>query len=69
MVAAVVAAAAAAEDKIALLLPENETPRYETNDRPDFEKSVEEQCRDCEVIYSNAGGDAAETAEPGAKRR
>ena len=44
--------------KIALLLPENETPRYETNDRPDFEKAVEDQCSDCEVLYSNAGGDA-----------
>ncbi|HEU4392937.1 MAG TPA: sugar ABC transporter substrate-binding protein [Solirubrobacterales bacterium] len=44
--------------KIALLLPENETPRYETNDRPDFESSVEELCSDCEVLYSNAGGDA-----------
>ncbi|HEY5051918.1 MAG TPA: sugar ABC transporter substrate-binding protein [Solirubrobacterales bacterium] len=43
---------------IALLLPENETPRYETNDRPDFEKAVEEVCEECEVIYSNAGGDA-----------
>src|SRR4249919_3198309 len=45
--------------KIALLLPENETPRYETNDRPDFEDSVEELCDDCDVIYSNAGGDAS----------
>ncbi len=44
--------------KIALLLPENETPRYETNDRPDFEKAVKDQCSDCEVLYSNAGGDA-----------
>jgi D-xylose transport system substrate-binding protein len=44
--------------KVALLLPENETPRYETNDKPDFEKAVEEQCEDCEVLYSNAGGDA-----------
>jgi D-xylose transport system substrate-binding protein len=44
--------------KIALLLPENETPRYETNDRPDFEQAVEEECEDCEVLYSNAGGDA-----------
>ena len=43
---------------IALLLPENETPRYESDDRPDFEKAVEEQCEDCEVIYLNAGGDA-----------
>jgi D-xylose transport system substrate-binding protein len=45
--------------KIALLLPENETPRYESNDRPDFEQSVEEQCEDCDVLYSNAGGDAS----------
>ena len=44
---------------IALLLPENETPRYESNDRPDFEKAVEEVCEECEVIYSNAGGDAS----------
>jgi D-xylose transport system substrate-binding protein len=43
---------------IALLLPENETPRYETNDRPDFESSVEELCEDCEVLYNNATGDA-----------
>jgi D-xylose transport system substrate-binding protein len=45
--------------KIALLLPENETPRYESDDRPDFEKAVEEECEDCEVLYSNAGGDAS----------
>jgi D-xylose transport system substrate-binding protein len=44
--------------KIALLLPENETPRYESDDRPDFEKAVEEICEGCEVIYLNAGGDA-----------
>jgi D-xylose transport system substrate-binding protein len=44
--------------KIALLLPENETPRYESNDRPDFEEAVEELCSDCEVLYSNATGDA-----------
>ena len=44
--------------KIALLLPENETPRYEAHDRPEFEKTVEEQCEDCEVLYSNANGDA-----------
>jgi D-xylose transport system substrate-binding protein len=44
--------------KIALLLPENETPRYESDDKPDFEKAVKELCEDCEVLYSNAGGDA-----------
>ena len=50
---------------IALLLPENETPRYETNDRPDFENSVSEQCPDCEVIYFNAGGDAEKQQSQG----
>jgi D-xylose transport system substrate-binding protein len=50
---------------IALLLPENETPRYETNDKPDFEKSVEEKCPECEVIYFNAGGDAEKQQSQG----
>jgi D-xylose transport system substrate-binding protein len=50
---------------IALLLPENETPRYETNDRPDFESSVEEKCPECEVIYFNAGGDAEKQQSQG----
>jgi D-xylose transport system substrate-binding protein len=51
--------------KIALLLPENETPRYETNDKPDVEKAVEEQCSGCEVSYFNAGGDAEKQASQG----
>ena len=51
--------------KIALLLPENETPRYETNDKPSFEKAVEEQCSGCEVSYFNAGGDAEKQASQG----
>jgi D-xylose transport system substrate-binding protein len=50
---------------IALLLPENETPRYETNDKPDFEKSVSEKCPGCEVIYFNAGGDAEKQQSQG----
>ena len=51
--------------KIALLLPENETPRYETNDKPSFEKAVEEQCPNCEVSYFNAGGDVEKQASQG----
>jgi D-xylose transport system substrate-binding protein len=42
---------------IALLLPENQTPRYEAADRPFFEKKVKELCSDCKVLYSNAEGD------------
>jgi D-xylose transport system substrate-binding protein len=51
--------------KIALLLPENETPRYETNDKPSFEKAVEEQCTGCTVSYFNAGGDVEKQASQG----
>ncbi|HEY8582967.1 MAG TPA: sugar ABC transporter substrate-binding protein [Capillimicrobium sp.] len=45
--------------KIALLLPETKTTRYEEQDRPNFERKVGELCPDCEVIYSNADGDAS----------
>jgi D-xylose transport system substrate-binding protein len=45
--------------KIALLLPENETPRYEAHDRPEFEENVEELCEDCEILYNNATEDAS----------
>ena len=45
--------------KIALLLPESKTARYESQDRPNFEKKVEELCADCEILYSNADQDAA----------
>ena len=44
---------------IALLLPENHTPRYESRDRPEFEKKVKELCSDCKIIYSNAEQDAS----------
>src|SRR4051794_32671348 len=50
---------------IALMLPENETPRYETNDRPDFESSIKKMCSGCEVIYFNAGGDAEKQQSQG----
>lgn len=45
--------------KIALLLPENKTARYENQDRPFFTAKVKELCPDCQVIYSNATQDAA----------
>jgi D-xylose transport system substrate-binding protein len=44
--------------KIALLLPENQTARYESHDRPDFEAQVKKLCSDCSVLYSNATQDA-----------
>ena len=45
--------------KIALLLPESKTARYEAQDRPGFEKALKALCADCEIIYSNADQDAA----------
>ncbi|MGL5927499.1 MAG: substrate-binding domain-containing protein [Dermatophilaceae bacterium] len=45
--------------KIALLLPENKTARYEAFDKPFFEAGVKAGCADCEVLYSNASQDAA----------
>ena len=45
--------------KIALLLPENKTARYEAFDKPLFEEAVAAECPDCEVVYSNAEQDAA----------
>jgi D-xylose transport system substrate-binding protein len=45
--------------KIALLLPESKTARYESQDKPNFTKKLAELCPDCEVIYSNADQDAS----------
>lgn len=45
--------------KIALLLPESKTTRYEAFDRPLFEAKVAQLCANCEVLYFNADQDAA----------
>jgi D-xylose transport system substrate-binding protein len=45
--------------KIALLLPESGTARYESHDRPGVERKVKELCSDCDILYSNAGQDAS----------
>jgi D-xylose transport system substrate-binding protein len=42
------------DKKIALLLPETKTARYEAADRPLFEAKVKALCSDCQIIYSNA---------------
>src|SRR5215216_1960218 len=46
--------------KIALLLPESKTTRYEAHDHPEFEDAVNAACSDCDIIYSNANQDAAQ---------
>jgi len=45
--------------KIALLLPESKTTRYESFDRPLFESAIKASCSDCTIIYSNADQDAS----------
>jgi D-xylose transport system substrate-binding protein len=45
--------------KIAFLLPESKTARYETQDRPLFEAKVKALCSSCEIVYSNADQDAS----------
>ncbi|MFL6189462.1 MAG: ABC transporter substrate-binding protein, partial [Actinomycetes bacterium] len=46
------------EKKIALLLPEIKTTRYEAEDRPAFEAKVKALCSDCQILYSNANQQA-----------
>ncbi len=53
------ATSAAAGGKIALLLPESKTTRYEAFDRPLFEAAIKASCSACEILYSNADQDAA----------
>ena len=51
--------AAGGAKKIALLLPETKTARYEAFDRPMFEAAVKAACSACTIIYTNADQDAA----------
>jgi D-xylose transport system substrate-binding protein len=45
--------------KVALLLPESKTTRYEALDRPLFTQALKDACGNCQLIYSNADQDAA----------
>jgi D-xylose transport system substrate-binding protein len=45
--------------KIALLLPESKTTRYNAHDKPEFEAAMKAACSDCDLIYSNADQDAS----------
>jgi D-xylose transport system substrate-binding protein len=52
------APSAPAAKKIALLLPEAATARYDTKDKPFFEAKLKSLCPTCVLIYSNAKQDA-----------
>jgi D-xylose transport system substrate-binding protein len=45
--------------KIAFLLPESKTARYETQDKPLFDAAVKKLCASCQIVYSNADQDAS----------
>jgi simple sugar transport system substrate-binding protein/D-xylose transport system substrate-binding protein len=49
----------AANAKIAFLMPDTASTRYELADRPLFEKRLKEICSGCSVLYQNADSDAA----------
>ncbi len=51
--------AGGAPGKVALLLPEKQTARYEAADRPFFDAKFKSACPGVELIYSNAGENAA----------
>jgi D-xylose transport system substrate-binding protein len=57
--ASTAAASTDAGGKIAFLLPENKTARYENQDKPFFIAKVKELCPKCDVVYENATQDAA----------
>ncbi|MET7901207.1 substrate-binding domain-containing protein [Streptomyces sp. NPDC005336] len=44
---------------IGLLLPEDQTARYENFDHPLIEKKIKAACADCKVLYVNAKSDTA----------
>jgi D-xylose transport system substrate-binding protein len=45
---------------IALLLPESQTTRYESADKPFFEAKFKQLCPDVEIVYSNANQKTAD---------
>jgi D-xylose transport system substrate-binding protein len=49
----------AANAKIAFLMPDTASTRYELADRPLFEKRLKQLCSGCSVLYQNADADAA----------
>jgi D-xylose transport system substrate-binding protein len=45
--------------KVAFLMPDQASTRYEQHDRPGYESKIKELCATCQVLYNNADGDAA----------
>lgn len=45
--------------KVAFLMPDEGSTRYEEHDRPGFVAEMKKQCPDCTVLYQNADADAS----------
>lgn len=45
--------------KVAFLMPDEASTRYEQHDRPGFVAEMQKLCSGCKVLYQNADGDAA----------
>jgi D-xylose transport system substrate-binding protein len=45
-------------DKVAFLMPDTGSTRYELHDRPGFEKKLKELCDSCKPLYNNADASA-----------
>ena len=45
-------------EKVAFLMPDTGSTRYELHDRPGFEKKLAELCADCVPLYNNADASA-----------
>lgn len=52
-------AAPVANAKIAFLMPDQASTRYEEHDKPGFVAEMKRICPTCEVLYQNADGDAS----------
>jgi D-xylose transport system substrate-binding protein len=53
------ACAAGLEHKVAFLLPDAKTARYETLDKPYFTAALKKDCPDCQLMVLNATADAS----------
>jgi D-xylose transport system substrate-binding protein len=45
--------------KVAFLMPDEASTRYEEHDRPGFVKEMKQLCSGCDVLYQNADADAS----------
>lgn len=59
MAGAIGSARAADSVKIAFLMPDQASTRYEQHDSPGFKAAIARLCAECKVIYQNANGDAS----------